>query len=177
MEGLSCSLKNVEASESIHGSRISCAAPPISHLFLADDMFSFFCANTNETQSIKHILNNYERYSGQVVNYQKSAIFYIVNVQQDRKQEISRIWGFWMISTSKYLGLPSLVGRSKKSVFNFVREKVCKKLQSWSNKLLSRDGKAVLIKSVVQSIPTYTISCFLLPKSMGQEIEMLMNGF
>lgn len=59
------------------------------------------------------------------------------------------------LSNTKYLGLPSLVGRSKKRVFSFIKEKVWKRIRSWNSKLLSRAGKAVLLKSVAQAIPSY----------------------
>lgn len=62
-------------------------------------------------------------------------------------------------------------------MFNYVKEKVYRKLKHWNNKLISKAGKAVLLKSVAQTIPTYTMSCFLLPKSICQEIERLLNDF
>ena len=38
-------------------------------------------------------------------------------------------------------------------------------------------GREVLIKAVVQAIPTYTISCFLLPQGLCHEIEGLIRKF
>uniref|UniRef100_A0A803PBQ1 Reverse transcriptase n=1 Tax=Cannabis sativa TaxID=3483 RepID=A0A803PBQ1_CANSA len=38
-----------------------------------------------------------------------------------------------------------------------------KRIQSWDNKFLSRAGKEVLIKSVVQALPAYTMNVFLIP--------------
>lgn len=81
------------------------------------------------------------------------------------------------LSKGKYLGLPSLVGRSKKRVFEFVKDKVWKKIHGWKAKPISRAGKATLIKNVAQSIPTYCMSCFLLPKSLCQDIEKMLNIF
>lgn len=37
--------------------------------------------------------------------------------------------------------------------------------------------KAVLIKNVAQTIPAYTMSCFLLPKTLCLDIERMLNGF
>ena len=51
----------------------------------------------------------------------------------------------------QYLGLPSLVGRRKKEGFNFIKEKVWRKLQGWEGKLLSQAGREVLIKVVIQA--------------------------
>ncbi|KAL8123153.1 hypothetical protein AgCh_011228 [Apium graveolens] len=44
-------------------------------------------------------------------------------------------------------------------------------------KLLSKTGKAVLIRKVAQFIPSYTMSCFMIPKSLCLEIERMMNAF
>lgn len=81
------------------------------------------------------------------------------------------------LSAGKYLGLPSLIGRSKNFVFNFLKERLEKKIQGWNNKILSRAGRTVLLKNVAQSIPSYCMSCFKIPKTLCQEMERLMNGF
>lgn len=38
-------------------------------------------------------------------------------------------------------------------------------------------GREVLIKSVAQSIPTNCMSTFLLPTSLGEEIQKMINSF
>lgn len=50
-------------------------------------------------------------------------------------------------------------------------------MQGWSNGKLSRAAKAVMIRNVAQSIPAYCMSCFLIHKSLSQEIERIMNGY
>ena len=60
----------------------------------------------------------------------------------------------------KYLGLPPVIGRAKKRVFNDIKDRVWRRLQGWKEKLLSQVGREILIKAVIQSIPTYAISCF-----------------
>lgn len=71
----------------------------------------------------------------------------------------------------RYLGLPTMIGRSKKIIFQQLKERVWKKLKGWKEKMLSRAGKEVLIKAVAQAIPTYAMSCFLIPKGFCEEIE------
>jgi hypothetical protein len=44
-------------------------------------------------------------------------------------------------------------------------------------KHLSKAGREVLIKSVAQSIPTYCMSSFLLPTTLGDEIQKMLNSF
>ena len=76
-----------------------------------------------------------------------------------------------------YLGLPSLVGRRKKRSFNLIKEKVWRKLQSWEGKLLSQAGREVLIKVVIQAIPTFSMVCFKLSLGLCHDIEALIKKF
>ena len=77
----------------------------------------------------------------------------------------------------KYIGLPSLMGKGKKESFNYIKEKVWRKLQVWEAKLLSQPGREVLLKAIIQVIPTYTIGCFKLPVGLCNEIEALIKKF
>uniref|UniRef100_A0A2N9IFR8 Uncharacterized protein n=1 Tax=Fagus sylvatica TaxID=28930 RepID=A0A2N9IFR8_FAGSY len=77
----------------------------------------------------------------------------------------------------KYLGLPSLVGRSKNATFAHLKERVWTKMQGWKERLLSQAGREVLIKAVIQAIPTYTMNCFKLPKKLCLELERLIRNF
>ena len=77
----------------------------------------------------------------------------------------------------KYLGLPSIIGKSKVEIFEEIKERVEKKLLGWKEKILSVDGRVILIKVVAQVIPTYITSCFQIPKILYDEIEGMMRKF
>ena len=81
------------------------------------------------------------------------------------------------INTGRYLGLPSLIGRSKRTTFNYIKDTIWKRIQGRRNKLLSQAGKGVLIKSVAQAIPIYSMSVFLLHVLVCDEIQKMMNLF
>ena len=81
------------------------------------------------------------------------------------------------IRHGKYLGLPFIIGRSKTEVFAELKEKVGRKLAGWKGKLLSIEGREILIKAMAQAIPTYTMSCFLIPKGLCEEIEGMIRTF
>ena len=49
-------------------------------------------------------------------------------------------------------------------------------MQGWKEKLLSQAGKEVMIKAVVQSIPTYSMSVFKLPVSLCKDIEAMIRN-
>jgi len=59
----------------------------------------------------------------------------------------------------------------------YIRERIWHKLQGWKEKLLSQAGQEVLIKAVLQAMPTYTMRCFKLPKSLCKDIESLIWKF
>ena len=77
---------------------------------------------------------------------------------------------------NKYLGLPSIIGKSKAQVFAEVKDRVAKKLAGWKGKLISIDGREIFIKAVTQTMPTYTMSCFQLPKTLCQDLESMMRS-
>ena len=78
---------------------------------------------------------------------------------------------------SKYLGLPSIIGKSKIEVFAEIKKRVGRKLSGWKEKILSIGGREILIKAVAQAVPTYTMSYFQLPKGLCDEIENMMRKF
>ncbi|XP_048502709.1 uncharacterized mitochondrial protein AtMg00310-like [Beta vulgaris subsp. vulgaris] len=62
-------------------------------------------------------------------------------------------------------------------VFTVLKERVWKKLQGWKEKLLSRAGKEVLLKAIVQYIRTYMMSLFGIPSGLLDEINALCARF
>jgi len=70
-----------------------------------------------------------------------------------------------------------MVGRKKRAMFNHIHDRIWKRIQHWYEKHLSKAGREVLIKYVAQSIPTYRMSSFLLPTTLGDEIQKMLNSF
>lgn len=150
----------------------------VSHLFFADDSLLFCKATNCECRKLVEILELYEAASRQKVNTEKSSIFFNHNTPQERRRDVIDILGPMQDTRhNKYLGLPSIIGRSKTEVFAEVKERVGKKLSGWKEKMLSMEGREVLIKAVAQAVPTYTMSCFLLPKGLCEEIEGMIRKF
>lgn len=77
----------------------------------------------------------------------------------------------------KYLGIPSMIGRKKKSIFNYLRDKIWKQIQHQSGKHLSKVGRVVLVKSIAQEIPSYCMGTFRIPPTLQEEIQRMMNYF
>ena len=79
--------------------------------------------------------------------------------------------------SEKYLGMPSDVGVSTNGAFKYLKDRVWKRVQGWLEQTLSSGGKEVLIKSVAQAIPTFSMSCFRLPRGPCQHIDNLLRSF
>jgi hypothetical protein len=95
-----------------------------------------------------------------------------------RQEDLSRIMGVrHVLGTGTYLGLPSMIGRKKKDVFAYIKDRIRKRINSWRGIALSRASKEVMIKSVLQAIPSYVMGVYLLPDSTINDIERMMNSF
>nr|XP_023894814.1 uncharacterized protein LOC112006735 [Quercus suber] len=58
-----------------------------------------------------------------------------------------------------------------------MRDWIKAKLAGWKEKLLSKARKEVLIKAVAQSIPTYTMGVFQLPKKLCDDLNTMCANF
>lgn len=61
--------------DNLKGARACRARPQISHLLFADDSIFFVEATMTRAMGVKNILHEYERCSGQCINFDKSTIF------------------------------------------------------------------------------------------------------
>ncbi|XP_024163959.1 uncharacterized protein LOC112170924 [Rosa chinensis] len=128
------------------GLRICDGAPMISHLLFADDSMLDSFTSPEDCHRIRHLLNTYERASGQQVNLQKSNVVFSGSVLPHLRDNLAQILGVQVVSKhEKYLGIPTLVGRSKTETFAFIKDKLSKKLTGKRTKLLSSAGKEILM--------------------------------
>ncbi|XP_012087680.1 uncharacterized protein LOC105646435 [Jatropha curcas] len=135
-------------------------------------------AEDSEERTLKHILLAYEQASGQEISLQKSSITFSANTPASRRDLICNTLGVEeKDSLGCYLGLPSHVGRKKREVFGYLKDRIWRKVSSWKDGMLSRAGKEILLKTVLQAMPSYVMSLFLLPKTLCSEIEGIMNKF
>jgi len=127
---------------------------------------------------MKDILYTYESASGQAISLPKSEFFCSRNVPKPLRNNLAAILGVQaVLGTDKYLGLPSMIGRNRNSTFAYIKDRVWQKINSWSSKCLSKAGREVMIKSVLQAIPSYVMSIFQLPATLINTIEKMMNSF
>lgn len=124
------------------------------------------------------VFEQYEQISGQNINYEKSSIIFgnriphLMRTQIHHALKIHNIGG-----GGKYLGLPEQFSRSKVSDIQGIFSRVKDQITPWYNQFLSPTGKEILIKSVLQAKPVFSMSCFLLPKTICDEINSQLSSF
>jgi hypothetical protein len=175
---LSSLINQLQLNNKIKGITIAANAPQITHLFFADDSILFCRAKPEEATNLMTALKDYERASGQQINLSKSEMTFSPNLNQSIKQGFQKIMPIQISHTiTKYLGMPTTMGRAKLHDFNFIMDRVWSKLKGWKERNLSFAGRSVLISAVIQAIPTYMMSCFLIPKGICYQMESAICQF
>jgi hypothetical protein len=152
--------------------------PTITHLLFADDSVVFLEASPGNLEALKHVLEKYEESSGQKVNMQKSSIFFGRGCREETRTTLKDLIGIQCEALSeRYLGLPSVVGRSKNGVFKYVTDRSKGKVSGWKGQGLSMAGKEILVKSVLQAVGTYPMGCFQFSKGQCGELSAVASRF
>uniref|UniRef100_A0A803P4Z4 Reverse transcriptase n=1 Tax=Cannabis sativa TaxID=3483 RepID=A0A803P4Z4_CANSA len=177
-EGFSSLIRQQERRQALIGYKVAKTALANSHLFFVDDSILFGHASINSYNATKEVLHLYEKATGQQVSLQKSSLYFSPNTTIRDQNLISNYMGIQVRATfEKYLGLPQYFGRLKKQVFHYLKDKIWNHLNNWKHKVFSKGGKEVLLKSVIQAIPTYTMACFRLSIATCHSLESIMANF
>lgn len=127
---------------------------------------------------LKQCLLLYECVAGQLFHFQKSAHSFGPGVKIEDKAMVQGILGVPMVPFhERYLGLPTMIGRNKKKMFEKFLERLEFHTNGWQSKFLSKAGKVVLVKVVAQAIPTYSTSVFRLPKGVCKAFRSKVPQF
>ena len=136
-ESLSSIIDNANERGVLTGVPTSRRGPRISHIFFVDDSLLFCRANILQWDKLTHIHHLYEKLSGQRLNHNKTSLFFSKNTSGEEKKAILEKVG--LPDTQRYdpyLGLPALVGKSRKMAFKGILDRIWKRLQDWKLKFL-----------------------------------------
>lgn len=144
----------------------------------ADDLILFNSSNEREVELMVNCVNKYCTWLRKQVTLDKSGLFGSKNVSKATMKFFCRRWGCSQICLkSKYLGNPLFLTYNKSKDFAFLKDMDAAKLESWKSKCLSWASCATLVRSVVQTMPQYTMSSFLVPKKICSELDSLTRKF
>lgn len=143
-----------------------------------DDCIVFSKASQRGAEWLREILEIYSRGSGQLVNKEKSAVFFSSNCDNGVKQEVrSVLQAETEALAEKYLGLRTALGRTTKEAFEYMPNRIRGPVGAWSGREASCVGREVLLKSVAQAVPTYPMSCFLIPKDTCRKMKIVISNY
>lgn len=155
-QGLSHLFSKAVESKLIKGIKVANTSPIISHLFFADDSLIFFRATKDDSLNVRRCIQKYEKASGQLVNFDKSALTFSPNTSIVASSDIANIFSIPVVKGHEiYLGLPTFSMRNTSLQFGYLRERMDQRIKGWASKVFSTGGREVLIKSILQAIPSY----------------------
>lgn len=104
----------------------------------------------------------------------KCLVFQVGDV--DAIQRLANVLGCKVGSLPSYLGFPLGAKFKSKVIWNPVIECILFQLNSWKAPFLSKDGRLILVKSVLASIPNYDL-LFTISVLVAKIIESYFRSF
>ena len=142
-----------------------------------DDTIVFCPQSEDSIRNYRRILQCFEVMLGLSINFEKSSIIPL-NCQAGWTRRMCDILG---CSSSrlpiKYLGIPLGANPKRVNTWRPIVNRVEKKLSAWKMKILSKAGRLVLIKSMLNSLPLYYLSLFKMSREVAKKIISLQTKF
>ncbi|XP_016199096.1 uncharacterized protein LOC107640057 [Arachis ipaensis] len=142
----------------------------LSHLQFANDTILFYPPEEETVRNYKILLRCFEIMSGLSIYFEKSRLI-PVNCSQEWASRMCQLLGCQEAALPvRYLGI--IIGANPRlvKIWKPVTDKV-------EENVLSKAGKLVLIKSVINNLPIYYLRLYKMPNAVAQKIISLQRRF
>ncbi|XP_057774799.1 uncharacterized protein LOC130993778 [Salvia miltiorrhiza] len=176
-EGLNSLIEKATEKHLVCPARLGRDKIPISHLQYVDDTIFILDEDERNATVIKNLLLLFQFLSGLAVNFDKSSIMGI-SVNEEKVLRWANILKCKVGAfPCNYLGIK--IGGRCNSIedWNFLVDKVEKKIKGWKSRTLSLAGRITLIKSILQAIPVFQLSFSFIPKAVLSRIDSICCNF
>ena len=172
-EGLGCYLKDTVFEGSLKGLPLHNIHPAPSHSQFVDDTLLLNSPMAREAIKLNSILSDFSEASNMELNLDKSKLFFF-NTPSCIQIHISILLRIPRSSLpSNYLRVP-LAGMAIRSIsWDNLLLSISNRLNNWTFRPLNIASKLVLIRSVLQSLPTYLFTTLAAPKKVIRAIRNL----
>lgn len=177
-EGLSRAIKEAKAQGRFKGVQIV-QNLFITHLLFVDDVLIFCSGTRGDTRVLQEILDLFSKVIGMEINAEKSTLSTHL-LRHEEVEELTRVFPFNTTCLDEgltYLGFSLKANMHLKKDWSWLIGKVKKRLKVWSHKWLSRAGRLVLVKSVLEAIPVYWMFLSWIPKGILERVRRICFRF
>jgi hypothetical protein len=176
-EGLGRYIKAAITEGSLKGLPLHNIQPAPSHSQFVDDTLLLNSPTVQEAVKLNSILSDFTEASGMSLNLDKSKLYFF-NTPPPVQRHISRLLGIPRSSLpSNYLGIP-LSGAAASSIsWDSLLLSIANRLRNWTFRPLNIASRLVLLKSVLQALPTYLFTALAAPKKVIRAIKALQRNF
>jgi hypothetical protein len=143
----------------------------------ADDTILFLEPDSHMARLLKWILTCFECLSGLKINYHKSDLM-TLNLPEGAANEFAQFFCCNLGAFPfRYLGVPLHFAKLRREDLQPIVDLIIKKISGLRGKLISYEGKLILIRACLASIPTYLLSVIKFPKWAINAIYSQMANF
>lgn len=136
-------------------------------------MLIFISKNIDHLVQVKRIPRWFALNSGLHINFHKSSIINI-NVEDHLCLSLAKTIFYSFDSLPcNYHGVPIKANSSRISTWKPLIKKFHKRPNQWKGRLLSMVGNLCLVKSVLNSLPIYFMSVFMMPRGVGKLLSSI----
>jgi hypothetical protein len=176
-EGLGRYIKASVLEGSLKGLPLHNLQPAPSHSQFVDDTLLLNSPMAQEAQKLNSILADFIEASGMSLNLDKSKLYFF-NTPPSVQHHISRLLGIPRRSLpSNYLGIPLSGAAASNISWDNLLLSISNRLSNWTFRPLNIASRLVLLKSVLQALPTYLFTALAAPKKVIKAIRSLQRNF
>ncbi|XP_015939159.1 uncharacterized protein LOC107464715 [Arachis duranensis] len=140
-----------------------------------DDTILFCPPVTDTIVNYRRLLRCFELMSGMSINFEKSSLI-SVNCEQDWEDNACSLLGCKQaVLPVRYLGISLGANPRMVKTWKLTIDKVEEKLSLWKSKVLTKAGKLVHIRSVLNSLLIYYLSLYKMPKAAADKLITLQR--
>ncbi|GJZ71543.1 putative RNA-directed DNA polymerase, eukaryota, reverse transcriptase zinc-binding domain protein [Tanacetum coccineum] len=149
----------------------------ISHLIYVDDVLFIGEWSQANIHNLLCMLRCFYLVSGLKININKCNVLGVY-VSHENVANMAKVIGCGAAKLPlKYLGIPIGCNMARVSNWNTIVQRFSSKLSEFKARLLSVGGRLSLIKSILENLPTYYMSIYMMPVSIQKELESMRNKF
>eukprot|EP00253_Pinus_taeda_P008270 PITA_08270 len=178
MEGLSGFLASTRERQQIMGIKIA-EDFYLTHLLFVDDVLIFLNGSIGDSTALQHAMHLFQMATGMKINVQKSTITTVGCTAHETAFALQRFPfnSLTLADGIKYLGFRLKPIGYKIADWLWLITKLERRLQIWYHRYLSRAGRLILIKAVIEATPVYWMDLTWIPKGILYRLQHICSRF